>query len=156
YHWDGNQWSLVSLPNQATCDRLLAVSALAANNVWAVGMVAGSGFDAPWQTLVEHWNGTVWSIVPSPNLSYDNRLFAVTALGANDVWAVGGASATPADMAQTLIEHWDGSQWRVVPSPNAGGNNYLFGLAATAANDVWAVGYNATSWNQALILHWDG
>ncbi len=55
-------WSAVS--NPAT-GGLYGVTALASNNVWAVG---GS--------QVPHWNGTRWSIVPSPQpQSDDHRLF---------------------------------------------------------------------------------
>ena len=49
--------------------------------------------------------------------------------------------------------------WRLVPSPNAGtGSNYLYDVAAVAANDIWAVGYYTTTGNiqQTLTLHWDG
>jgi hypothetical protein len=42
---------------------------------------------------------------------------------------------------QTLIEHWNGTQWSVVPSPNLMGNNLLRGVAIVSANDVWAVGF---------------
>ena len=60
------------------------------------------------QTLVEHWNGSAWSVVPSPNVggSYDNALYGVAAVSANDVWAVGhdGDPIT----GQTLVEHWNG------------------------------------------------
>ena len=57
---------------------------LAANDAWAVGHVND-------QTLTIHWNGTAWSIIPSPNpgISFNN-LAAVAAIAPNDVWAVGG------------------------------------------------------------------
>jgi hypothetical protein len=71
------------------------------------------------QTLVEHWNGTQWSVVSSPNpgTNYDS-LEGVAAISASDVWAV-GAYLYGAD-TQTLVEQWDGTQWSVVPSPNVG------------------------------------
>ena len=40
------------------------------------------------------------------------------------------------------VEHWNGTSWAIVPSPNMGtGNNHLNGVAAVSASDVWAVGY---------------
>jgi hypothetical protein len=39
------------------------VSGVASNDVWAVG--TGSSSTTP---LVEHWNGTQWSIVSTPSL----------------------------------------------------------------------------------------
>ena len=41
----------------------------------------------------------------------------------------------------TLTEHWNGTAWSVVASPNAGTINSLQSVAAVSANDVWAVGY---------------
>ena len=65
----------------------------------------------PVQTLVEHWNGSAWSVVPSPNApgTRSNSLVSVSAVAANDVWAVGYSLI--GFTHQTLIEHWDGSSW---------------------------------------------
>src|SRR5207249_4049787 len=41
---------------------------------------------------------------------------------------------------RTLVEHWDGSSWSVVSSPNIDRRDYLREVAAVSANDVWAVG----------------
>ncbi|HEY3134724.1 MAG TPA: hypothetical protein VGL29_01620, partial [Blastocatellia bacterium] len=49
--------------------------------------------------------------------------------------------------------------WNVVPSANTGSpNNYLFGVAAIAPNDVWAVGAYGVLGITAkqVIEHWDG
>jgi len=58
----------------------------------------------------------------------------------------------------TLTEHWNGTAWKRVPSPNPAGSgraNSLFGVAATSPTGNWAVGYyfNGAA-NQALALHW--
>jgi len=60
-----------------------------------------------------------------------------------------------------LIQHWDGVQWSIVPSPNPDDQvNELRGVAALSANDVWAVGYSFGTQSESnidtLILHWDG
>lgn len=99
-----------------------------------------------------HWNGTAWSIVPSPILDND-VLFAVDAVASNDIWVVGDSRPNSYD-AVTLTMHWDGSNWSIVPSPNGIGDNIFFGVAAVASNDVWAVG-NAGSLS-TLAEHWDG
>ena len=59
---------------------------------------------------------------PNPGVG---TLYGVTAIAANDAWAVGSA-----------IYHWDGSSW-LRPEPHTG---TLYGVAAVAAGDVWAVG----------------
>jgi hypothetical protein len=79
----------VSTPSPGTEDNELAeVAALAANDVWAVGNTEDmGGFN---RTLVEHWNGTAWSVISSPNASnYSNYLNSITAAGPNELLAVG-------------------------------------------------------------------
>ena len=47
-------------------------------------------------TLVEHWDGTTWSVVNSPNVTTDgNQLGGVVALATGNVWAVGSYYAPP-------------------------------------------------------------
>jgi hypothetical protein len=66
----------------------------------------------------------------------------VAARSATDVWAVGTrqdrSGAIPID--RTLTEHWNGSAWSVVPSPNVGGNDNLLNGVGAATGDVWTVG----------------
>jgi hypothetical protein len=82
-----------------------------------------------------------WVVVPSPNPSSSaNYLTSVSALSESDVWAVGGFEDTNFRL-MTLIEHWDGATWSVVPSPNPSATgDYLGGVLALAQNNVWAVG----------------
>src|SRR5207302_9506996 len=112
------------------------VAAVSANELWAVGDYTIGAYH---RTLVEHWEGTHWTIVPSPNADADSSyLTAVAAVSANDVWAVGYYSNYPYLYSSALIEHWDGIRWTIVPSPDAGGP--LNGIAAVSASDVWAMG----------------
>src|SRR5439155_10420175 len=101
-------WSIVASPNPGTTqNNLLGVTCVSASDCWAVGSyVAGSG--AP-RTLIEHWDGTVWAVVSSPNASLPNNVLAgVTCVSASDCWAVGYYITAPA-VYQTFIEPWDGS-----------------------------------------------
>jgi hypothetical protein len=159
-HWDGATWARVSLPSPGSgFNGLYGVAAIALNDVWAVGMFYNNG--GQYQTLTEHWNGSSWSVVPSPNQgTTGSELHAVTAISSNDVWAVGHYGCC--NLTNTLIEHWDGTQWSIVPSPNRGlYENLLLGVAAISANDLWAVGLtrDSTSPNDptlTLTMHWDG
>src|SRR5579859_2645264 len=132
----GPYWRLVSSPNPGSYNITYGVAAVAANDVWAVDF-SYNGTLA--QTLIEHWDGSSWTIVPSPNVGTgSNFLPGVAAVSSTDVWAVGSSSTGSA--YQTLTEHWNGSSWSVVPSPNQGtASNALARLAVVAANDVWAV-----------------
>src|SRR5207302_8394357 len=75
-----------------------------------------------------------------------------------DVWAA-GYQTTQAGAQKSLIEHYDGAAWTIIPSPNpASFAVYLSSLVALATNDVWAAGHyldNAGIY-QTLMEHWDG
>jgi hypothetical protein len=159
----GPGWSIVTSSNTSATQTnyLNGVTCASANDCWAVGYYnngsGGSGFG---QTLSEHWNGSSWMIVPSPNSSttQTNYLNAVTCTSGMNCWAV-GYYFTASGVAQTLAEHWDGTSWSIVPSNNSSPaqNNYFYDVTCTSAANCWAVGYffNGTA-TQALIERWDG
>src|SRR5207302_5510463 len=96
---------------------LNVLTAVSPTNVWAVGFYASTS--GVTQTLVEHWNGKLWSVVKSPSpASVNNELYSVAAVSASNVWAVGFSTTNTTD--HTLIEHWNGSRWSVVKSPSPG------------------------------------
>ena len=153
--WDGSTWSRVKSPNAGhpAGGDLSGVAALAADDVWAVGSY---GQGAPGRTLIEHWDGMVWTIVPSPNKGpYPNSLAAVAAVAPDDIWAV-GTWFTKAFDDRTLTLHWDGTAWHRVKSPNAGpasAANDLVSVSAVGSDDVWAVGVRGL---KTLAMHWNG
>jgi len=163
--WDGSRWVIVPSPNPSA-DReasLAAVACVSTTECWAVGGGSGSNFYG--QTLVERWDGTSWTIVPSPNTSatQGNYLFGVTCTAAADCWAVGTYGASNAD--QTLVMHWDGTSWAIVPSSNLSPahGSYLSSVTCASASACWAVGYardlNAPPMGKtyyAIIERWDG
>jgi len=89
---------------------------------------------------VEHWDGTSWSVVPSPNPAAKNDLYAVSARASNDVWAAGEDDTGVSGANQLLVEHWDGTTWSQVASPSPGPVLYWFGVSALPGGDVWVVG----------------
>ncbi|HEY1915921.1 MAG TPA: hypothetical protein VGH27_10145 [Streptosporangiaceae bacterium] len=110
-HWNGKKWTQVSSPNPAgnEGDLLIGMDAQSAKNIWTVGLYltsTGAG-----ETLTEHYNGTTWSIVDSPNVNgaTDNQLTGVAAPSANVAWAFGDTN--PGGTTVTLREHWNGTKW---------------------------------------------
>jgi hypothetical protein len=134
-HWDGSAWQRTRLPYAARHAFLMDLTAISANDVWAVGV---SGNDTTTRTL--HYNGATWKLVPSISSS-EGGFFAVAATSSTDVWAVGGV----------LIEHWDGHSWHRVVSPGAGHRRRLSGVAAISPTDALAVDEG-----RSAIDHWDG
>jgi hypothetical protein len=157
-------WSLVPTPNivgGVTTNDLFDVTCVSESDCWAVGRYAAGSVR---QTLTLHWDGSTWSIVPSPSSSptQSNVLNAVTCTASNDCWAVGYYFAGPG-FNQTLALHWDGTSWKRVQSANVSPteDNVLFGISCVAANDCWAVGgYRLPAPSigpqRTLTQHWDG
>ena len=98
--------------------------------------VADYGNGTAFLTLIEHWNGSAWKQVPSPNpSSTDNNLLSVAATSASNAWAVGGYEN--GTTSRTLIEHWNGTAWKHVSSPKLSSSyNLLLGVSATSSSDA--------------------
>ncbi len=155
--WNGKKWVQVPSPNPAghstqAVSVLQGVAVLSPTDAWAVGEANTGGRDAPWTTVIENWNGTSWTTVPSPDPSrascVNDDLLSVAAAPAG-TWAVGdycGAS---------LVLQLEDGQWQQVPSPTprAGVSEQLASVSVTSAANAWAVGHIA---NRILILHWNG
>ena len=158
-HWDGTAWTptIVSLGGAFASG---AASADATNDVWAMGF---SGLSSAKATpFVAHFDGATWQSVPSvPFASPISAAFnGVVALAPNNVWAVGTIAEVLNGPTSTLIEHYDGTEWSVVPSPSAGQeSNLLLGITAVSPTDIWAFGQvsvNSDLGKKTLLLHWDG
>jgi hypothetical protein len=126
---------------RARGDTLNAIAARTARDIWAVGYRQRS-VHAPRRTLIEHWNGTAWHIVPSPDTgSGDNFLFGVTTVTAASAWAVGSGLASTGTRTVALAERWNGSAWVIVPATSPGADyTSLAGVVATGPASAWAVG----------------
>jgi len=168
-HWDGSSWTIVNSANTSSAESnfLLAVTCTSATDCWAVGH-HDSGDVAIFNTLIEHYDGMSWSVVNSPNSTdgQDNELQGISCTSSADCWAIGyysiGNPALPTGVLvyQTLIEHWDGTSWTLVTSPNSSPmeNNNLHGVYCSSTIDCWAVGYSSSKVNGTLTLieHYDG
>jgi hypothetical protein len=97
-------WSTSSIPSVGTADNTLyGATAISDSNVWAVGSNFNSSGN--YQTTIEQWNGTSWSVVSSPDPGkVNNILVGVGGTSANDVWAVGGYDNGSGTLS--LIEHF--------------------------------------------------
>ncbi|HET7017637.1 MAG TPA: hypothetical protein VFI65_27185 [Streptosporangiaceae bacterium] len=160
-HWNGKSWQRVHSPSPGRNVDLNGVAATSSRDVWAVGAA-----DA--KTLILHWNGRSWKRIPSPSPAPICALTAVAAVSASNAWAVGYGDPSGGDLrraasgrviiARTLILHWNGKNWKRVPSPNPDEGGHLTGVTATSAGDAWAVGedeFKTIDFGN-LFLHWNG
>jgi hypothetical protein len=147
-HWNGNALSEVPVPRPGLMSNLNAVSASPGGDVWAVGDYTQLLMPHKVRSLVEHWTGSTWQVVESPNLDqpWYNELSAVRAFGPNDVWASGWSDYQP------LVMRWNGSQWAFDES--VGGQEYdMFNaLVGSTSSDVFAIG----SQHDYVAKHWNG
>jgi hypothetical protein len=149
----GNGWFIAADPSPDLENGLNGVTCVDAGDCWAVGSGTAD------QTLIERYVDGAWAFVPSPALlppdpHREAFLNGVACTSLTDCWAVGGA-ADPGSAGHTLIEHYDGTDWTVVSSPNIGSqDNFLSSVACPAATDCWAVGGANT--DAPFTEHYDG
>jgi hypothetical protein len=134
---------------------LLGVSCTSSSFCMAVGTSTGT-------TLTESWNGTVWSVLPSPNpSSIADSLTSVSCPSPTDCVAVGNSYNT-ASTYQDLVESWDGTTWSVMSAPVFAGDNSSFNsVSCTTSTYCVAVGYTQASSGvdplfMPLLESWNG
>jgi hypothetical protein len=163
-HYDGASWHVVPMAQTGSLSDSNspvagAVVAAGPDDVWMVGKQ--NNFGTP-LTLTEHWDGTTWSIVPSPfdrdtdapNSIASGSLVAVTARASNDVWAAGSSftftDGDPFGVYHALLIHWNGRRWTQETAPTTGSFNAVTGISTTPGGHViWAT--NAGS--PGLLTH---
>ena len=162
--WNGTAWSVVPSPNSGTASNYLGgVSCVSAMSCMAVGHSFNIS-SWPGHTLVESWNGTAWSVVPSPNTgTHDNTLSGVSCVSPTSCEAAGSNDNSGNfgfKPSQTLIESWDGSVVSIGPSADAVSTVYnsLNGVSCVSPTACIAVGtyYNGVNVSFTLAESWNG
>jgi hypothetical protein len=155
--WNGTVWTSTTGPTPGTdSNELLGVSCVSSTWCMAVGLLQNSSDTQIELSLVEQWNGTSWSVVPSANPvpSGANVLQGVTCPSTSFCMAVGNTSGT-ADA--TLAEEWNGTTWAATTTLDQGAFDDLDGVSCASTTQCFAVGYGRPASTQAtLIEEWDG
>jgi hypothetical protein len=103
-HFDGKTWKVVPSPNVGPnsiyqSNRLFGLAANSATDIWAFGSYFAADGSGHQMTLLLHWNGTAWSIQPSPNPSngifLSDLLFAGVVPSPGNIWIVGAEDEAP-------------------------------------------------------------
>lgn len=163
--WDGHDWSLQSTPNKFGFSQLGGVACPGASACVAVGI----GFDTSgaFVTLGEGWDGTQWSVQPTanPQGTHGAQLLGVSCKSSSACMAVGQATDPFGNARGPLAELWDGTAWRITPTPSPPGTPFsvLGGVSCTSPSACVAVGpafdssgnpvgtltetWNGTSWS---------
>jgi hypothetical protein len=157
--WNGTSGSVVASPSHPVLgvgDALVSVSCPSATSCVAAGnyLLGGAGRPAP---LVEYWNGAQWSIVksPVPNGSYAELNGISCTTSTNCIAAGDDRSDTAPPYApggKTLIEHWNGTAWSIIASPNAGTPSSLAAVTCANATTCFAAGHGSTAAGATALI----
>jgi hypothetical protein len=158
--WNGSTWSSMSVPTPSgtpASTMLLDVACTAASSCFAVGSSSASGNFA----LVEHWNGSAWSLqtAPLPSGAVGGTLRGISCTSASACTAVGTYQTDPGWISHPLVLRWNGSAWSVqLSAPPAGATKATIDdVSCYSASGCVAVGDQSTSsgW-LPLAMRWDG
>jgi len=152
-HFNGTSWSTVPLAQPGGSATIGAVTAISPTNAWAAGEATGGTAPVGGGTLIEHWNGASWSVVPSPAPGFEPEISGIAARSASDVIAVGETLPTEnGGPEQDVILRFNGTSWS---NDTAGGPIQGFLLAAAAAPggaEEFAVG-NSSGSTGVILSH---
>jgi hypothetical protein len=120
----------------------------------AVGSFGGGIVDEG--TLAEQWDGTAWSVLPTPNPTDGSNLHSVSCIASNACTAVGSAGF--GGPLATLAESWDGTSWSIQSTPNPTISAGLNGVSCVSSSFCMAVGTAAVVGgdHSAFSEEWNG
>jgi hypothetical protein len=153
-HWHDGRWDLRRLPSNAF---VFATADFGRADAWAFGQLGLGPHAVPYN---RRFDGTGWHRTRLPGAPRE-----VSALSANDLWAVGPSAATlgdPVSQRVNLAMHWDGRSWTSirVPMPSLGRTGLLPArIAAAGPDDLWlsyVSGWRNGANVPAGLLHWNG
>ena len=136
---------------------LAGVYAISPSDVWAVGTQHPNKYRTT-ETVAYHWDGSVWSSVPTPSPGRYAWLRSVVATGPDDVWAVGSFERPDHGPVDVLVLHYDGNGWSRVASPSPGRLPSLWDVDAVSPTEAMAVGYltRRSGHKRSFVIRWDG
>ena len=163
--WDGTRWSIQPTPNPAVSvgqylDGVSCTSSTACTAVGSYDYKNGSG-NSVWLTLAERWDGTCWSMQPTPNppgatYSFLDDVSCTSSTACTAVGSYEYKNGSGNSVWLTLAEHWDGTRWSIQPTPNPvdlGGGQGPYGVSCTSSTACAAVfegslfRWNGTRWS---------
>jgi RHS repeat-associated protein len=166
--WDGEQWTLASVPKTPSgIGALEDVSCASAESCMAVGRtdkwLLPFWFPTESRTLAESWDGSEWSEVKTPEASAEPpvaaaRLTAVSCTSASYCAAVGAfqtKEGPEGNEEKTVAETWDGSEWALQAPTSPALFSTLAAVSCTAQGQCTAAGSarsTSSGWNNMVTV----
>jgi hypothetical protein len=130
-----------------------AVTRPGTNDGWAGGYRINYPNPDTHQILLEHWDGTTWTLRSTPaTVGPDSEIQGMASTAHNDAWAVGATGDFVGGTSESFAMRWNGSTWALVPTPSFSYST-LQSIAARSKTDAWASGANDSG---GLLEHWNG
>jgi hypothetical protein len=139
-HWNGTAWSAGPSPSPqpGQLNTLDGVACRSAADCWAAGVTSHiyqppGGYN---RSLIEHWDGSSWSVAASPPGAV--TLSGIACPSGSACLAVGCVKAIIA-----AAQRWNGAYWRNLSPASPGGSQYwLNAVSCRTAKACEAVGGN--------------
>ena len=152
--WDGKVWRVVKSRDPAGASTLSSVACPTSKSCIAVGTTQNNHLNQA-LTLAEQWNGSAWSIVPSPGVAgaSTNILSGVSCPAVKMCFAVGITTGSQDRDASTLFERWNGTKWSIINKFASTTIGEATAIACPSASNCVAVGayliqkWNGSSWS---------
>ncbi len=129
--WHGHKWSLQASPSPEAINWFFSVSCTSTTFCIATGQ-GDTG------TLIEEWNGSTWTAVPSPTEA-DGFLPSVSCTSPSFCAAVGFAGDS-SDWVP-LVETWNGASWSIASVPAVTAPAQLAGVDCYRPKTCLATGW---------------
>lgn len=137
-HWNGRSWTEVPAPATGFAyTNLSELMIVQPDDVWLAGWgetVDEGGADR--DSLMMHWNGSTWSLSPTP--SGNGELYDMTETP-DGPWVVGDTYHASGVPYNAYALRWTGASWATVTVPTTQYDSFD-GVAAIPGGGVWAVG----------------
>jgi hypothetical protein len=153
--WNGQHWTLQPFPVPADSAgaALTGVSCTSASFCEAVGSYFDNTTGAN-VTLAATWNGTLWSVQPTPNPAdaFFEQLNTVSCTSATfcETWGSGNAG----NPGPTVAEQWNGTSWQLQSVPSDATVNSVSCASAKFCEAVGsgsAYAWNGSQWSAHTI-----
>jgi hypothetical protein len=151
--WNGKAWRIV--PTLSRTGQGIALNGVSCTSASACTAVGSAG---PVTTLAERWNGTRWRVQPTPNPPGGQNIFlASVACPTSSACTAFGLNITGSGPV-TLAERWNGTTWRIQPTPGLVTFDIGFpGVACPTSSACLAVAsYTNNGPNLTLAEQWKG
>jgi surface antigen len=143
--WNGTSWAVMHMTSSKILGQISGVTALSATNIWADGIQYPDN-DTEIAPLLEHWDGTTWTIVTAPGIGKNyGTMESIANDGPDDILAVGSQWCTGSSCPnRTLALQYNGTNWAVIPTPDPAvgpnGNTFSTESSIPGTTQFWAVG----------------